>query len=324
MFPDATLCGLARADGTVDLAPDDDTLILEDDEVVMLSETSVVTVTPADEASIPPRGSERYYMQCIDDVPNGRVRILFAGWNSETMVALNLAQSMAPAGSEITILSDSIPPREMAELRSTSKCKLRLLHGVPTSYVDLERAKVQEMDAVIVMPDHAQGKAEEDASVLATMLQTHAICADAAPGLGEPHVVATLNTESAKSIVQLMGKVGAEIPVRTLSCQTTSSGRAVAGGGESEARRTVRRVVGDGRGGRDVPPRRGSLRRDGHERGADGAPITWGTVCERARERNELALGVMRAEGDFGISPPKSEYFSFDDGDRIVVLAEEL
>ena len=285
MFPDATLCGLARADGTVDLAPDDDTLILEDDEVVMLSETSVVTVTPADEASIPPRGSERYYMQCIDDVPNGRVRILFAGWNSETMVALNLAQSMAPAGSEITILSDSIPPREMAELRSTSKCKLRLLHGVPTSYVDLERAKVQEMDAVIVMPDHAQGKAEEDASVLATMLQTHAICADAAPGLGEPHVVATLNTESAKSIVQLMGKVGAgEYQSGHYHVRRPRRGRAVAGGGESEARRTVRRVVGDGRGGRDVPPRRGSLRRDGHER--------------RGRCAHHLGHGVRAREGE--------------------------
>ena len=60
-------------------------------------------------------------MQCIDDVPNGRVRILFAGWNSETMVALNLAQSMAPVGSEITILSDSVPPREMAEASVTEQ-----------------------------------------------------------------------------------------------------------------------------------------------------------------------------------------------------------
>ena len=59
MFPDATLCGLARADGTVELAPDDNTLILVDDEVVM-PETSVVTVSPADRRSSPragPRGT---------------------------------------------------------------------------------------------------------------------------------------------------------------------------------------------------------------------------------------------------------------------------
>jgi len=324
MFPDATLCGLARADGTVDLAPDDDTLILEDDEVVMLSETSVVTVTPADEASIPPRGSERYYMQCIDDVPNGRVRILFAGWNSETMVALNLAQSMAPVGSEITILSDSVPPREMAELRSTSKCKLRLLHGVPTSYVDLERAKVQEMDAVIVMPDHAQGKAEEDASVLATMLQTHAICADAAPGLGEPHVVATLNTESAKSIVQLMGKVGAGDTSPDIIMSDDLVGGALLQVAANPRLAGLFDALLATDEGDEMYLRDADLFGGMDTRGADGAPITWGTVCERARERNELALGVMRAEGDFRISPPKSEYFSFDDGDRIVVLAEEL
>ena len=323
MFPDATLCGLARADGTVELAPDDDALILVDDEVVMLSETSVVTISPADEASIPPRGSERYYMQCIDDVPMGRVRILFAGWNSETMVALNLAQSMAPAGSEITILSDSIPAREMAKLQSTRKCKLRLLRGVPTSYADLERAKVHEMDAVIVMPDHGQGKAEEDASVLATMLQTHAVCSDAAPGTGEPHVVATLNTESARSIVELMGKVGAgdTLPDVIMADDLVGGALLQVAANPRLAGLFDALLATEGH---EMYLRDADLFGGMDTRGADGAPTTWGTVCERARERNELALGLMRADGEFRISPPKSEYFSFGDGDRIVVLAEDL
>ena len=39
------------------------------------------------------------------------------------------------------------------------------------------------MDAVVIMPDHSQGKAEEDASVLATILQTRAACAVAARDL---------------------------------------------------------------------------------------------------------------------------------------------
>ena len=212
----------------------------------------------------------------------------------------------------------------MAELRSTSKCKLRLLHGVPTSYVDLERAKVQEMDAVIVMPDHAQGKAEEDASVLATMLQTHAICADAAPGLGEPHVVATLNTESAKSIVQLMGKVGAGDTSPDIIMSDDLVGGALLQVAANPRLAGLFDALLATDEGDEMYLRDADLFGGMDTRGADGAPITWGTVCERARERNELALGVMRAEGDFRISPPKSEYFSFDDGDRIVVLAEEL
>ena len=56
-------------------------------------------------------------------------------------------------------------------------------------------------------------------------------------------------------------------------------------------------------------------------RGVDGAPTTWGTVCERARERNELALGVMRADGEFRARRRESEYFSFAERSRIVVLA---
>jgi hypothetical protein len=52
--------------------------------------------------------------------------------------------------------------------------------------------------------------------------------------------------------------------------------------------------------------------------------VTWGTICERARERDELALGVMREDGTFVISPGKAEAFRFEKGDRVVVLADHL
>ena len=179
MLPEATLCGLSHADGSVTLAPRDDVVIAKTDEVVMLSETSTVAVA-ADVPAVPAMGSQKHYMKLMPDPKPGPMKLLFAGWNGETGVAVALAQSMAPAGSEITVLSDDahLAAHGAQKLKSSRNCKLRFVRGVPTAYVDLERAKVHAMDAVVIMPDHSQGKAEEDASVLATILQTRAACAD--------------------------------------------------------------------------------------------------------------------------------------------------
>ena len=61
MLPEATLCGLSHADGSVTLAPRDDVVIAKTDEVVMLSETSTVTVA-ADVPAVPAMGSQTHYM----------------------------------------------------------------------------------------------------------------------------------------------------------------------------------------------------------------------------------------------------------------------
>ena len=105
MLPEATLCGLSHADGSVTLAPRDDVVIAKTDEVVMLSETSTVAVA-ADVPAVPAMGSQKHYMKLMPDPKPGPMKLLFAGWNGETGVAVALAQSMAPAGSEITVLSD--------------------------------------------------------------------------------------------------------------------------------------------------------------------------------------------------------------------------
>ena len=87
--------------------------------------------------------------------------------------AAALALTMAPHGSEITVLStdgNSQSAGSASTLRSSKNCKLRVVKGTPTAYADLEKARVFEMDAVIVMPDFSQAKSksEEDAGVLAT------------------------------------------------------------------------------------------------------------------------------------------------------------
>ena len=59
-------------------------------------------------------------------------------------------------------------------------------------------------------------------------------------------------------------------------------------------------------------------------RGESGEEMTWGTICERARMRNELALGYVRASGEIELSPAKADAIVLEKGDRVIVLAEDL
>ena len=75
--------------------------------------------------------------------------------------------------------------------------------------------------------------------------------------------------------------------------------------------------------GHEVYMRDGSLYGGGWDADVND-DVTWGTVCERARMRNELALGILRASGQCDLSPAKAEELVIEEGDRIIVLAEDL
>ena len=360
MLPRATLCGVSHADGSVTLAPDDAYVIRADDEVVLLAESSSVDIVPVGESFAPRKGSERYYMKALSeytDADRGPKKILFAGYNDETLLAVKLARDMAPNGSEITILAETIPADEFEQFRSTPNCKLRVIKGVPSSHEHLKSVPVSAQDSVVIMPAKDLGsKAEEDATVLATILQTYANCElrrsrapdPSSPEYRNPHVVAALNTDSARSIAELMGTVDtahvAEIPDVIMSddliggvlLQVSANPRLASlfdallateghecyirdadlyGGADTRAMNAESDTSDEGPEGSGK-----GLEGGGSHEGA----VRWGVVCERARERDELAMGVMRADGEMVISPAKDATFVFEEGDRIIVLADSL
>jgi len=70
------------------------------------------------------------------------MKILFAGWNASAKTAVDLFVAEAPHGSEVTILASakSIPPDEMASLRSSKNCKVKHVVGSHVKNADLRRA----------------------------------------------------------------------------------------------------------------------------------------------------------------------------------------
>ena len=291
------------------------------------------------------------------DADRGPKKILFAGYNDETLLAVKLAQDMAPNGSEITILAETIPADEFEQFRSTPNCKLRVIKGVPSSHEHLKSVPVSAQDSVVIMPAKDLGsKAEEDATVLATILQTYANCElrrsrapdPSSPEYRNPHVVAALNTDSARSIAELMGTVDtahvAEIPDVIMSddliggvlLQVSANPRLASLFDALLATEGHECYIRDADlyGGADT--RAMNVESDTSDEGPEGSgkglegggshegPVRWGVVCERARERDELAMGVMRADGEMVISPAKDATFVFEEGDRIIVLADSL
>lgn len=342
MLPQATLCGLGHADGTVELSPSDDTVIAPDDEVVLLAESSVVEISQPDEAVIPRLGAESEYMRSLRKSTGEKpLNILFAGFSDETRIAVEFVTELAPPGSAVTILAESIPPDDMRALKSTANCKLTVMKGVPTSHRDLAAANVADMETIIIMPRHTADPAEADSSVLATVLHTDAICNEkngrndeaergAVPGkdgtrVRAPHVVTMLNTDSARAVLERMMTSGAsagDCPPDVVMPDDIIGGALLQIAANPKLAGLFDALFDTD--GREVYMRDADVFGGEDTRGENGEAVTWGTVCERARTRNELALGILRASGEIRLSPPKAEEVVVGEGDRIIVLAEDL
>ena len=342
MLSQATLCGLRAPDGTVRLAPHDDTIIGANAEVVLLAETPVVKISSPDESTIPRRGSEAAFMRRVKQKSRQRpLNILFAGYSRQaTPVAVGLAMEMAPRGSVVTILAEDIPVDDLLALKSTKNCKVEVLSGVPTSHRDLTAARVQDMDTVVIMPRRVVDPAEADSSVLATVLQIDAICAEANGGkwskaksqathedcVKMPHIVATLNTDSARDILERL--CSPDVSASNRPAPDIIMSDDIVGGALLQVAANPKLAgLFDAlleTEGHEVYLRDGELYGGGLTRGEEGTEVTWGTICERARVRKELALGIMRASSELIISPAKAETFIIEAGDRLIVLATDL
>ena len=270
---------------------------------------------------------------------------------------MKLAQDMAPNGSEITILAEQIPD-EFEQLRSTPNCKLRVIKGVP-SHEHLKSVPVSTQDSVVIMPAKDLGvqggggrhRPRHHPADVRQLRAAKVSCARSvgAPVSKPPHRRRAQHRlrEDHRRVDGNRGHLARGGDTGRDHVGRPHRRRVVAGVGESEASRPFRRVARDTEGhecyirdadlygGADTSDERGVgyVGRGGQYEGSGkvwkaGTPRVrcgGGVVCERARERDELAMGVMRARtGEMVISPAKDATFVFEEGDRIIVLADSL
>ena len=172
---------------------------------------------------------------------------------------------------------------------------------------------MHQAEAVLIMPPSHENESSRDSHALATIMQIAHLASNENTGRA-PHIVTELSNEVSKSVAEdVYGNVG------TIDVILHDN---LVGGALLQVSANLKLA-----GLFDF-----LLEKEGKElymRSYDefvtvnDAELHWGIICERARERDEIAVGIMRADGELHVSPNKDAKFRLYEGDQVIVLAED-
>ena len=318
MFSHGTVVGLTDDKGTMVLGPRDDDVVGPEGQITVVANDLQTVRADIEnrkgmvaEGIIPPPGSQHMTMRrCPLKMPAPR-KIYMLGWNDESPSALSDMLELAPPGSSVTIISDR--DIDKSAIKGSKNCSVRLEHLDAMKRLSLERARVHNADAVLIMPPSNENESSRDSQALATIMQIAHLASNSNTGRA-PHIVTELSNEVSKSVAEdVYGNVG------TIDVILRDN---LIGGALLQVSANLKLA-----GLFDF-----LLEKDGKELymrpydefvTVNDAELHWGVICERARERDEIAIGVMRADGELSVSPSKDTKFRLYEGDQVIVLAEE-
>jgi voltage-gated potassium channel Kch len=310
-YDDCTVIGL-RVDGSVLLNPHPSLPVEAGTELVAIAEDDerLAAATPFEGEihgdAIVARKPE----------PPEPARVLILGWNSRTpSVIAEFDKYLAP-GSRVKVVADWAPARdaiarEAGELRNA---ELSFELGRTTDRRTLDSLGVEGYRHVVVMCysellDHQRA----DARTLVTLLHLRDIVASTG---AQVTITSEMLDDRNRELAQVTKVDDVIVSDRVLSLMLTQLS-------ENENLAAVFREL---------------FAADGSEiylrPAADyvqlGRELNYATVVEAARRRREVAVGFRLKEGEadpspggFRINPPKSTPVTFDEADRVIVLAEE-
>jgi hypothetical protein len=318
MFNTTTLVGITNSNKSMILGPSDTDIVGPDGDVIVVAENKSMIerdITkkkkPLQDDIIPPPGSQHLNMlKCPIQMPAPR-KIVMLGWNEESSSVLKDMLVLAPPGSNITVITDH--KVDGSDLKGNNHCSVKHVAMDSQRRATLEKLNVHEAQAVLIMPPTNCSDATQDSHALSSIMQVAHLSKQADTGHA-PHIVAELSSEVAKTVAEDMyfdvGTVDIILHDNLIggALLQVSANTKLAGlfdfllekEGKELYMRTYNEFVTE------------------HD-----AELYWGTICERARERDEIALGIMRADGELKISPSKDERLRLYPGDQVVVLAED-
>jgi hypothetical protein len=309
-YETATTIGVRRGDGTVMINPPMDTLIGPGDEMIVLAEDDsliglAAEPVPVATSALAVRPSE----------PSPPERLLLLGWNTRAARIVDQLDQYVAAGSYLQVAAQG--PDAGAELQALEG-QLRHLHvGVKEADINdriaLEALDVGTFDHVIVLAEPAATGELADSRTLVTLLQLR----DMEATLGQRYsIVSEMHDERNRALAQVTKADDFVVSGRLISLLLTQLA-------ENHHLAAVFTNLFDP---------------DGSEiylKPADhyvrlGERVTFATVVEAARRRGETAIGYRalaqsQVPPHYGVrlNPAKREPLVLDQGDRIIVLAED-
>jgi len=309
-YATATTVGLVRDDGRVLVNPPMHTIVQPGDQMILIAEDDSVIQL----ATAPPQAALNALAVRAPSPPPPE-RILLLGWNRRARSIVDQLDQYVAPGSQLQVAAQN--PDVLRELNDLQG-RLRRLHiGLKeadiTDRVALESLDVGTFHHVIVLAEPAATAELADSRTLVTLLHLR----DMEARLGERYsIVSEMNDERNRTLAQVTKADDFVVGGRLISLLLTQLA-------ENHHLAAIFGTLFDPAGSEIyLKPA------DNYVRLREWINFT--TVVEAARQRNETAIGyrVMAQSHeppDFGVrlNPPKNEPLTLDQGDCVIVLAED-
>jgi voltage-gated potassium channel Kch len=310
-YDDCSVIGL-RVDGSVLLNPHPNLPVEAGTEIVAIAEDDARLA-----AATPFEGEiEGDAIVAQAAAPADPARVLILGWSSRTpSVIAEFDKYLAP-GSQVKVVADWPPARETIQREAGELRNSELLFevGSTTDRRTLDSIGVDTFQHVVVMCyseqlDHQRA----DARTLVTLLHLRDIVAATDSQLT---ITSEMLDDRNRELAQVTKVDDVIVSDRVLSLMLTQLS-------ENENLAAVFAELFASEGSE-------IYLRPAADYVQLGRELNYATVVEAARRRREVAVGFRLNEGEvdpspggFRINPPKSGRVTFDEDDRVIVLAEE-
>ena len=312
-FEDASLIGLAAADGSVRVQPPGSTVIGPEDRVIVIAADD-------DKVSLrdgpPPALDETAIITC-DPTPAPTEATLVLGWNRRVIQIARELDGYVPKGSRLTVVTEdpaAVQARDALE-GALSNQRLEFIPRAPTDRRVLDSLDVAGYQHILaVSPIDRYDPQRADARTLVTLLHLRDIAATVGHPFSITSEMADVRNRSLAEVTRADDFIVSDRLISLLLTQvaeTKQLNAVFADLFDAEGTEIYLKPVAD--------------------YVQLGRAVTYATVVEAARRYGQVAIGYrLRAESAdatraYGVhvNPRKSAQLTFDGTDKVIVLAAD-
>jgi ion channel POLLUX/CASTOR len=311
LYDSATLLGLVRSNGKVELNPPMNKKIKKGDSVIVISEddSKIRTVRESkdkvDTASIKPKPEREAQKE----------QILILGWNDRGAAILSELDRYVAPGSAVSIVHNNEDLRSVIEEIGTELENLRVSFDVgdTRSRKTLDRVTVQPYDHVITLaPSNELGPQDADARTLVTLLHLRDIGSKTGRAFSIVSEMLDVRNQKLAEVTRADDFIVSDKLVSLMMTQIA----------ETPALGEVFQELFDPEGSEIYLKPAGDYIEIGKR-------ASFATILESARQRNEVAIGYRLAKDasdvnkSYGVhlNPKKGTEVQFDPTDKVIVLS---
>jgi voltage-gated potassium channel Kch len=310
-YEDSAVIGIV-SDGRVRLNPPMDTQIREGDQVIAISEDDDTIRIAAE----PIGGVREDLIATAQPAPLVPERVLILGWNWRAESILHELDAYMPAGSVVAVVSEAeVPGAAVSNLQARLvNTTVRAQQGDQTSRRELAALVAEGFDHVIVLSSDTLDPQRADTRTIITLVHLRELIAKAERRFSITSEILDLRNRQLADVTRADDFIVSDRLVNLLTCQLSENAH-------------LKEVFDD----LFDPEGSEIYLRPAGEYVRTGQPMTFTTILEAARRRNEVAIGYrsMSSAADaarsYGVvlNPSKSASLTLEERDRVIVLAEQ-